>query len=76
MVYGIMKHRTQILLEEWQYHSLKETARSMGISLSTLIRDWVTQNLKQKKNPKKGLLLLAGSVCDKPEVAAKHDDYL
>lgn len=71
-----MKHRTQILLEEWQYHSLRETARSLGVSLSTLLRQWITQNLKRKKSSKEGLMSLAGSVQDDPKVASHHDDYL
>ena len=40
-MYYIM-HRTQILLEEWQYEALKSRADRQGKSLSELIRDLVS----------------------------------
>jgi hypothetical protein len=40
-MYYIM-HRTQILLDRWQYEQLKAAAEREGRSLSSLVRDAVT----------------------------------
>lgn len=72
-----MKHRTQILLEEWQYQGLREMARQVGTNLSALVRQWVTEKMQQRsRGNRKGLLALAGKIKDKPDVARKHDRYL
>ncbi len=72
-----MKHRTQILLEEWQYQGLREMARQVGTNLSGLVRQWVTEKMKQRtRGGRKGLLSLAGKVKDRSDVARKHDRYL
>ncbi len=72
-----MKHRTQILLEDWQYQSLREMARKLGTNLSSLIRDWVSEKIQKRgESSRKGILALAGKVKDKPNVAREHDRYL
>ena len=72
-----MKHRTQILLEEWQYQGLREMARQVGTNLSELVRRWVTEKMRQRsRGNRKGLLSLAGKIKDKPDVARNHDRYL
>lgn len=72
-----MKHRTQIMLEEWQYYSLQEMARRTGTTLSSLIRDWVSEKIQGRNHKSsKGLLALAGKIKDKSDVAVKHDAYL
>ena len=48
-----MKHRTQILLEEWQYQALKEEASLLKVSFSTLIRKGVDRVLLARKAAKK-----------------------
>mgnify|MGYP001620055561 CR=1 FL=1 len=72
-----MKHRTQILLEEWQYQGLREMARQVGSNLSELVRQWVTEKMQQRsRGSRKGLLALAGKVKDKSDVARRPDRYL
>ena len=44
-MYDIM-HRTQILLDPWQYEQLKAAAEREGRSISSLVRDAVTQFLQ------------------------------
>lgn len=39
-------HRTQILLDSWQYEQLKAAAEREGRSISSLVRDSVTLFLK------------------------------
>lgn len=40
-------HRTQILLEEWQYETLRARAEQEGRSLSDLIRDLLRKSLTE-----------------------------
>jgi len=47
-MYAIM-HRTQILLDPWQYEQLKAAAEREGRSISSLVRDAVTQFLKRSR---------------------------
>ncbi len=72
-----MKHRTQILLDDWQYESLREMAVRMKTTLSSLIRKWVSEKLGARQKPgNKDLLRFAGAIADKPDVARRHDEYL
>jgi hypothetical protein len=36
-------HRSQILLEQWQYEYLADEARRQGKSISELVRGWLTE---------------------------------
>ena len=72
-----MKRRTQILLDDWQYESVREMARRMKTTLSSLIRTWVTEKLRHRgKAGHKDLLRFAGKIHDKPDVGRSHDRYL
>ena len=39
-------HRTQVLLEEWQYGTLKRMAEGEGVSLSGMLRQILTSHLR------------------------------
>lgn len=42
----IPMHRTQVMLDDWQYEQLKAAAERQGRSISSLVRDAVTRLLK------------------------------
>ncbi len=42
-----MKHRTQILLEDWQYEALRMRAEREQRSLSAVVRELLDQALRQ-----------------------------
>ena len=39
-------HRSQILLEDWQYEELKAKAERQGTSISEIVRDIVSREMK------------------------------
>jgi len=39
-------HRTQILLENWQYDALRSLSERAGRSVSSLLRDWISRELE------------------------------
>ena len=43
-----IKHRTQISLDDWQYQLLLEVSRKTRKSLSSLIRDLITERFAAK----------------------------
>jgi len=66
-------HRTQVLLDDWQYAALKARAEQEGKSLSALLREILTLQL----GPRKGKLALMEGVAEgPPDLAADHDRYL
>lgn len=63
-----MKRRTQILLDDWQYQTLREEAARLKVSCSSLIRkaiDRLLQSVKPKKQSRHDLLRFAGIITDK-----------
>ncbi len=67
-------HRTQLMLEEWQYEALRSRAEGEGRSISDLVRDILGAHLKQ---PKRGRLALIEGVAEGPsDLAREHDRYL
>jgi hypothetical protein len=72
-MYSIM-HRTQILLDEWQYDALKARADREGRSISSLLRDMVSLHLGRREGEK--LELMEGVAEGPPDLAAEHDRYL
>ena len=70
-------HRTQILLEEWQYERMKSLAEQEGRSLSSLVRDAVTAFLRRgSSGPSTGLAEIAGLGADADCRGRDHDDVL
>lgn len=67
-------HRTQLMLEEWQYEALRGRAESEGRSISDLVRDILKAHLKQ---PQRGRLSRIEGVAEGPsDLAREHDRYL
>lgn len=69
-------HRTQILLEEWQYGALKNLAESEGVSISDMIRRLLTTHLRPQKSRPKGLQAIAGIGRDPLARGRDHDQWL
>ena len=73
-------HRTQILLEDVQYHALRERAGRTGKTIAQLIRAFVDQGLKKEraKSRRRALRLedLSGMVNEPGLASAHHDDVL
>ncbi len=71
-------HRTQILLEDWQYQRMKTIAEKEGRSLSSLIRDAVTAFLGKgsEPGPPRKLAEITGIAADPDTRGRDHDDVL
>jgi len=73
------RHRTQISLEDWQYHMLLEMSRKTKKSLSSIIRDLLAEKFSKLPSDKKQdpLFELVGiGSGDGSPVAREHDRYL
>ena len=77
MVSYIM-HRTQILLEEWQYEMLKAKAESERKSMSEILREVVTTALGSRRRPasQRALATVAGIVNEPGASGRDHDEVL
>ena len=53
-------HRTQILLEDWQYEALKSLAESEGVSISDMVRRILSQRLRPRSSRRRRLQTIAG----------------
>jgi len=74
-----IKHRTQISLEDWQYHMLLEMSKKTKKSLSSIIRDLLAEKFSKLPADKKQdpLFELVGiGSGDGSPVAREHDRYL
>ncbi len=71
-------HRTQILLDKWQYEMLKAMAESQGKSLSSLVREAVSAFLDNAKRRQAGLRLadIEGIAEDQDVTGRDHDRML
>lgn len=71
-------HRTQVLLEDWQYGALKDLAESQGASLSAMIRRLLTAQLRPQSTAtrRKGLQAIAGIGRDAQATGKDHDRWL
>lgn len=73
------KHRTQISLEDWQYQALLETSSNTKKSLSSIIRELITEKYKEKLNKKADdpLMAIVGMASgDGSPCAKEHDRFL
>ena len=68
-------HRTQLLLEQWQYQSLRARAESEGKSLSALVRGILTEYLSGNHRPSR-LRELRGIAKGPGNLGRDHDDYI
>jgi hypothetical protein len=70
-------HRTQLLLEEWQFEELKVMAEREGRSISDLVREIVSERLGKRGMRSTTLDDLAGLVREGPaDLGENHDHYL
>jgi len=72
-MYDIM-HRTQLLLEPWQYEALRTRAKRQGLSLSALVREIVAAYLDEGRG--RSRLHLMEGVAEGPGRAKDHDRVL
>jgi len=70
-------HRTQILLDDWQYERMKDLSEREGRSLSSLVRDAVTALLKRNaERPPTRLAEITGIGEDPASRGRDHDETL
>jgi len=69
-------HRTQLLLEPWQYGALKALAEREGISISDLVRRILSRRLRPKSSRRRGLQAMAGIGRDRKASGRNHDRWL
>ena len=70
-------HRTQILLEDWQYQALKAAAERQERSISSLVREAVAGMLRKKQRPAANRLAeIAGIGEDRDSSGRDHDRVL
>lgn len=74
------KHRTQISLDDWQYHLLLDESKKTKKSLSQIIRELISEKFSRehtKKNKKDPIFDIIGiAEGNDPNVARDHDKYL
>lgn len=76
MVYSVM-NRAQILLEEWQYDTLKALSERRGESLSHVVREAVAMYLSAKDQPARPRLAqIEGLGSDRQATGRAHDQFL
>jgi hypothetical protein len=78
MMYDVtIMHRTQLLLEEWQYEALKAMAESEGRSLSSVVRDILARHLRGSPRRKHGDVSdIEGLFSDGEASGRDHDRHL
>jgi hypothetical protein len=71
-------HRTQLMIEQWQYEALKAAAERRSVSISELVREILTRHLgpPQRASDGGGLRRIEGIASDGASVARDHDHYL
>lgn len=68
-------HRTQIIIEEWQYEYLKGTSEEKGKSISELIREMITSSI-DRNSPGGSLKSICGVGEDTNGYGRDHDNLL
>lgn len=73
------KHRTQISIEDWQYQILFDVSKRTKKSLSSIIRDLITEKFTKhpagtKEDSIWGIIGLGAG--DESSVAREHDRFL
>jgi hypothetical protein len=77
-MYYIIMHRTQLLLEDWQYEALKAAAERQKVSLSQLVRDILSRALRGRgaDGEPQALHAIEGIGADDGSRARDHDRFL
>lgn len=75
-----MAHRTQLYLDDSQYHYIKDLARSEGKSIAQIIRGWIDKKRKRrlaKRYLKDPFIKSRGIFSSgRPDMGRNFDDYL
>ncbi|MBN1240253.1 MAG: hypothetical protein JXB36_17245, partial [Gammaproteobacteria bacterium] len=69
-------HRTQILLENWQYQMLRARAEQEGRSISDLVREILRNALSAPPEQKNRLQEIEGIAEDRAASGRDHDRFL
>lgn len=69
-------HRTQIILEDWQYQVLRGKAEQEGRSMSAVVRDILQAALSPPAGQKSRLGEIDGVGEDAASYGRDHDQYL
>jgi plasmid stability protein len=69
-------HRTQIILEEWQYQALRARAAQEGRSLSEVVREILRVALDGPSHRKGRLGAIEGIAEDRAAYGRAHDCFL
>ena len=69
-------HRTQLLLEPWQYGALKALAEREGASISDMVRRILSRRLRPRSTRRGGLQAVAGIGRDRKAAGRDHDRWL
>ena len=69
-------HRTQIILEDWQYQILRSRAEQEGRSISDLVREILRGALAQSPQRTNRLDEIEGVGEDPAAYGRAHDDFL
>jgi len=69
-------HRTQIIIEEWQYQTLRSRAEREDCSISELVREILCTALEQSPRRKSRLQTIEGIGEDQSTHGREHDLFL
>ncbi|MBI3940882.1 MAG: hypothetical protein HY315_08610 [Acidobacteria bacterium] len=69
-------HRTQIILEEWQYQTLRTRAEQEGRSISAVVREILRTVLDRPPHRKSQLRGIEGVGEDRSAYGRAHDRFL
>ena len=69
-------HRTQIILEEWQYQTLRARAEQEGRSISELVREILRKAFDRSPRRKSRLGTIDGVGEDRTAYGRAHDRFL
>jgi len=70
-------HRTQIMLDDWQYQDLKVAAERTGRSISSLVREAVTAYLRRQQRPAPTKLAEIAAIGEDDQASGRdHDTVL
>lgn len=69
-------HRTQLILEDWQYQALRARAEREGRSISAIVRDILRGALAQPAGDRSKLGEIAGVGEDSMAYGRDHDRFL
>jgi plasmid stability protein len=69
-------HRTEIILEDWQYQTLRARAEQEGRSISAVVREILRHALDGSPHQKGRLRAIEGIAEDRSAYGRAHDRFL